>query len=160
MIPEDFHLRSMYTPDAWFIHDLRIEPEHRRVVGICDTTRLGALVDAQRPWPGHEKHVPGAVSIQITGTLGQLLSNYLLDMSSLEGWVGYGTHIHFARFQSLGKIGPPMECAATLLKKRSFRGTVFTRLEFEFTQEGRRCYHSEQTAAWIQSDHRGPCPEG
>lgn len=155
-LPPDFHELCLYTPDAWYIHDLRLEPEAQRIVGTCDTTRLGPLVDAQRTWPGHDKHFPGAIAIQITGTLAQLYGAYLLDMKATDGWVGFGTHVHNARFRKLGLIGPPVECTATLLSKRSMRGTVFTRFAFLYTQDGDEIYRSEQTAAWIRSDHRGP----
>ncbi|MCB9679659.1 MAG: hypothetical protein H6737_31420 [Alphaproteobacteria bacterium] len=155
-LPADFDQQCMYTEDAWFLTDWRAEPEAQRIVGLCDTTRLGPLVDAQRPWPGHPKHLPGAVVIQITGTLGQLFAAYLLDMPATEGWVGFGTHIHSARFRRIGEIGPPVECTATLLAKRTLRDTVFTRFGFLFTQSGLEVYRSEQTAAWVQSGHRGP----
>ncbi|MEZ4321017.1 MAG: hypothetical protein R3F61_26295 [Myxococcota bacterium] len=154
-LPPDFAEECLYRPEAWFLHDVRLEPEHSRIVGICDTTRLGPLVDAQRTWPGHPKHLPGAVVIQITGTLGQLYAGYVLDMRATDGWVGFGTHIHHARFRKLGEIGPPVECEATLLSKRTLRGTVFTRFRFLFRQEGGECYLSEQTAAWVQTEHRG-----
>lgn len=159
-LPDDFHEQCLYTPDAWFLHDVRFEPEANRVVGLCDTTRLGPLVDAQRTWPGHDKHFPGAVAIQITGTLGQLWATYLLDMPATEGWVGFGTHVHHARFRKLGRIGPPVECIAELLRKRTMRSTVFTRFAFTYLQEGEAIYESEQTAAWVRSDHRGPLPAG
>lgn len=157
-LPPDFHQECLYEPDAWFLHDVRFEPEHDRVVGICDTTRLGPLVDAQRTWPGHDKHFPGAVAIQITGTLGQLFATYLLDMPATQGWVGFGTHLHHARFRKLGRIGPPVECAATLVSRRKLRDTVFTRFAFLYTQEGDEIYRSEQTAAWVRTAHRGPLP--
>ncbi len=148
-IPDDFEAECLYTPDAWFLQDVQFEPEQRRVVGHCDTTRLGPLVDAQREWPGHPRHLPGAVAIQITGILGQLYAVYLLDMRATDGWVGFGTHIHHARFRNLGRIGPPLRCSATLLRKRTLGGTVFTRFAFLYTQEGEEVYRSEQTAAWV-----------
>ena len=155
-LPPDFERECMYTPDAWFLVDCDFLPEEQRIVGTCDTTRIGALVEAQRVWPNHPKHLPGAVAIQITGTLGQLYATYVLGMPATEGWVGFGTHIHTARFRRLGEIGPPVRCEATLISKRTLRGTVFTRFRFLFTQDGEECYLSEQTAAWVQSDHRGP----
>jgi hypothetical protein len=157
-LPPDWQAEALYTADALFVHDVRLEPGADRVIGICDTTRLGPLVDAQRPWPNHPKHVPGAVAIQITGTLGTLYAAYVLDMPPSEGWVGFGTHVHHARFRKLGTIGPPMVCSATLLSKRTLRGTVFTRFRFLYTQDDDEIFASEQTAAWVRSDHRGPLP--
>ena len=107
-LPEDFADLALYDERAWFLTDARFEPENERVVATCDTTRLGTMVDAQRVVPGHPKHFPGAVAIQITGTLGQLYATYILGLKITDGWVGFGTHIHDARFRGLGIIGPPV----------------------------------------------------
>jgi len=157
-MPPDFEEQCLYSPDAWFIQDLAMFPDDDRIVGICDTTKLGPIVDAQRPWPGHPKHLPGAVVIQITGTLGQLYAAYMLGLPATEGWVGFGTHVHKARFRRMGEIGPPIECEAKMLSKRTMRNTVFIRFRFLFSQDGEECYLSEQSAAFVQSDHRGPLP--
>ncbi|MBW2253363.1 MAG: hypothetical protein JRI25_02045 [Deltaproteobacteria bacterium] len=159
-IPDDFAEQAMYEPEAWYIQDVEFVPEEKRLVAVCDTTRLGPLVAAQRPWPGHERHLPGAIIIQITGTLGQLYASYVLGMKATDGWVGYGTHIHDARFQKMGRIGPPVLCHAHLKMHRGVAGTMFTRFEIRFEQEGEEIYRSEQTAAWVRSDHRGTLPDG
>ena len=74
-LPPDFAQQAMYTEDAWYLHDVEFFPEEKRIVGVCDTTKLEAAIARQRPWPGHPKHLPGAVAVQITGTLGQLYTN-------------------------------------------------------------------------------------
>ncbi len=124
MIPADFEAEALYAPDAWFVHDvLEIDVEAGRVVGVIDTTRLGALVEAQRPHPGHHKHLPGAVAIQVTGTLGNLHAVYVLGLRPSQGWVGYGTHVREARFRRMGTIGPPVEAElqATRARRRAER---------------------------------------
>lgn len=150
-LPDDFAQESLYHPDAWFLHDVAFHPDEQRIVGTCDTTRLGAMVDAQRVFAGHPKHVPGAVALQITGTLGQLYAVYVLGMRVTGGWAGYGTHVHDARFRRMGAIGPPMACQATLVSRRDMRGTIFTRFRFLYTQDGQEIYRSEQTAAWVRT---------
>ena len=148
-LPPDFHEQCLYTSEAWFIHDiLEMDAENNTMVGLVDTTQLGPLVEAQVALPGHPKHLPGAVCIQITGTLGALMSAYMLDMRRTDGWVGFGTHIHEAKFPSIGEIGPPVHARATILSRRTLRGTTFVRYRFSFTQEDREVYRSEQTAAW------------
>ena len=149
-LPDDFATYALYDERAWFLSDVRFEPEHQRVIGTCDTTRLGEMVDAQRVLPNHPKHFPGAVAIQVTGTLGQLYPTYVLDLKSTEGWVGFGTHIHDARFKGVGKIGPPVTCTAELVTRREVWGTLFTRFKFTFEQEGSVIFRSEQTAAWVK----------
>jgi hypothetical protein len=155
-IPPDFVDECLYDPAAWFLVDADVFPDEGRVVGICDTTRIGFFVDAQRTWPGHDKHLPGAVAVQLTGTLGQLMSTYVVGLRATEGWVGFGTHIHEARFSRIGRIGPSVTCEARLLSKRRFRETVFTKIAFRYEQDGEDIYTSTQTAAWFRTDHRGP----
>lgn len=147
---DDFARESLYAPEAWFIHELLALDEIAGVIRArTDTTRLGFLVDAQRDLPGHARHLPGAVAIQITGTLGQLHATYLLRLRPSDGWVGFGTHLKMARFPSMGVIGPPLDVQATVLRSRAIRGTVFNEYRFAFTQEGRTVYESEQTAAFF-----------
>lgn len=157
--PEDFQQECLYAPEAWYVHDvLVLDPEADRVVGLVDTTRLGPLVDAQRTWPGHARHFPGAIAIQVTGTLGQLHAVYCMGLRATEGWFGFGTHIKKARFPGMGIIGPPAEVELLATRKRMLRGVWFVDYDFRYTQEGRLLYESTQTAAWGRSEHRGPLP--
>ncbi len=154
-IPSDFHQQCLYGPEAWFLHDVsEIDVEARRVVGLVDTARLGVLVEAQQVLPGHPKHVPGAILVQLTGTLATLMSAYVLEMPRTEGWVGFGTHIHEARFPSLGEIGPPLQVACTAQSVRRFRGTTFVRYAYHYVQEGRDVYVAQHTGAWFREADR------
>jgi len=158
-MPPDFVDECLYTPERWFLHDVtEIDVEGQRVVAVLDTTKLETMVQTQRPWPGHDPHVPGAVMVQITGTLGNLHAVYVLGLRLTEGWFGFGTHIKQARFPTLGRIGPPVICTAHAQRVRSVRGTTFVDYDFHYTQEGQSIYESKQMAAWIRSDHRGPPP--
>jgi len=153
-IPADwktqFVRESLYAPDAWFIDELLLLDEVSGVIRArTDTTRLGFLVDAQRDVPGHAKHLPGAIAIQITGTLGQLHATFLQNLRPSDGWVGFGTHLRMARFPRMGTIGPPLEVEATVTRSRVIRGTIFNDYRFAFTQEGHLVYESEQTAAFF-----------
>lgn len=157
-LPDDFARESLYAPSHWFVHDLvELDADAQRVVGYTDTTRLGPLVDAQVVRPGHPKHVPGAVAIQITGTLGNLHAAYLLGLRPSEGWAGFGTHIKKAAFRRLATIGPPILATCTCTRHRRFRGTWFLDYDFEYTQEGKVFYTSQQTAAWV-CDTEGSTP--
>lgn len=154
--PEDFEQECLYRPDAWYLHDvLVLDPEDNRVVGLVDTTRLGPLVDAQRTWPGHAKHFPGAIAIQVTGTLGQLHATYCMGLRATDGWFGFGTHIKKARFPGMGEIGPPVHAELRATRQRKLRGVWFVDYDFRYEQEGRLIYESTQTAAWGRSEHRG-----
>jgi hypothetical protein len=150
-MPPDYAQECLYGPEAWFIHDLlELDPEAHRVVGLCDTTQLEPFVSAQRVWPGHPRHFPGAVAVQITGTLGHLHAVYCLGLKSTEGWVGFGTHIKSAKFHKLGEIGPPVHCELHATRVRTLRGTWFVTYRFTYRQRDQVIYTSEQTAAWVR----------
>lgn len=151
-LPPDFHAECLYGPDAWFLHDV-LHLDAERVEGVVDTTRLGALVDAQVPLRGHPRHVPGAVMVQLTGTLGNLHAVYGLGLRISEGWVGFGTHVKAVRFPSLGRIGPPMTVSARATRVRVLRGRHFVDYAFRYEQDARLVYESEQTAVYVRGEH-------
>ena len=146
-LPDDFHRECVYSSDAWFVTDL-LEVDEELVRCRVDTTALGPLVDAQVVLPGHPKHFPGAIMVQLTAVLSNLHVVYGLGRKVSDGWAGFGTHIKSARFPSMGEIGPDVICEARLTRARSFRGTWFTTYTFRYAQDGRTIYESEQTAAW------------
>jgi hypothetical protein len=153
-IPPDFAKECLYGPEHWFVHDvLELGPE--RVVARVDTTRLGSPVDAQVVRPGHDKHLPGAVVIQVTGTLGNLHAVYGLGLRFSEGWVGFGTHVRGAKFPSMGRIGPPVDATLTLRRVRTLGSKKFLEYAFLFEQEGRAVYAAEHAAIWFLGDPAG-----
>lgn len=155
-IPADFASECLYDRDHWYIHDLlSLDRETHEVVALIDTTRLGPLVDAQQPWPGHVKHVPGAIAVQVTGTLGNLHAVYAMGLRPSAGWVGYGTHLESARFRRIATIGPPVIARAIAHKRRQLRGAWFLGYRFTFAQEGEVVYESEQTAVWSRRGEGG-----
>ncbi len=158
-LPEDFAEQALYTEDHWFVHDLvELDVQNHRIVALMDTRRIGTAVRAQNAWPLHHKHLPGAVAIQVTGTLGNLHAVYCQGLKLTEGWVGYGTHLKKARFPTMGEIGPPVVLNVEATRRRNIRGTWFFDYSFRFEQDGRCVFESEQIAAWTRSDHRGPLP--
>lgn len=152
-IPEAFAAESLYTPDQWYVHDV-LELGEGRVVGVCETESLRAhpLVLAQRSWPNQPKHVPGAVMVQITGTLGNIHAVCVLGLRMSEGWVGFGTNILEAKFRGLGRIGPPLRCELRVEDVRRLEGAVFVTYAFRFRQEDAPIYSSRQRAVF----RRGP----
>jgi hypothetical protein len=151
-LPDDFGEQSLYTSDHWYVHDLlELDAASGRVVALTDTTRLGPMVEGQKPWPGQPKHVPGTVMIQITGTLGNLHAVYVLGLRMTDGWVGFGVGIDEARFRGVGRIGPPLRVMAEADRVRRMKERFFVRYRFEFQQEDSVIYESTQSAVW----HRG-----
>jgi hypothetical protein len=147
--PEDFPQECLYDPSHWFLHELReLDREKGRVVGVMDTTRLGGYDRAQRLVGAHELHVPGAVAIQVTGTLGNLHATYVLGLRPSEGWVGYGTHVKDARFKKLARIGPPVVAELQEHRRRQWQGSWFLTYRFRFVQDDEPVFESEQVAVW------------
>jgi hypothetical protein len=147
-LPADFETECLYRRDQWYVTDL-LDIGASHVHGLVDTARIGAVVDAQVETTGHPKHVPGAVMVQITGTLGNLHAVYALGLKISEGWSGFGTHIRGAKFPSIGRIGPPVDVFMQVTRHRRFRGQHFCTYAFTYTQEGREIYVSEQSAIWF-----------
>lgn len=155
-LPADFAAECLYRQDHWYLTELtELDAASGVIRGRVDTTRLGSAVDAQVETPGHPKHVPGAVMVQLTGTLGNLHAVYVLGLRMSQGWSGFGTHVRHAKFPSLGKIGPIMDVELTVVRHRIFRERHFCTYGFRYVQEGREVYVSEQSAIWFH----GPIPE-
>ncbi len=152
-LPRDFADESLYTSDAWFVHALcSVDPDAGTLHAQMDTERIGWLVDHQVVLPGHPAHLPAAVAVQATGTLGQLYAVYGLGLRRAEGWTGFGTHIHQARFRRMGEIGPALDLHLTCTRQRTLMGTRFCDFDFLFTQDGQPVYESSQTAAWRRAE--------
>lgn len=153
--PDDFEREALYSRPAWVLTRLHAIHASGRVVAEIDTTQLGPLfgplVEAQQVNAAHPRHVPGALLVQATATLGNLHAVYALGLRPSEGWAGFGTHLRRARFGRLGKLGPPVQATLTPQRVRQLRGTWFTEYAFLFEQEGQVLYESEQTAAWTRS---------
>lgn len=148
----EFIASSLYDPTMWFLHELlEVDREAHIVRALMDTTRLGALVEAQRTDIGQKRHVPAACVIQATGILGNIHAREVLNLRGEDGWFGYGTRIQSARFHTMGDIGPPVIAQCTVTKMRQVRGTWFCDYTFEYTQEGELVYSSQQSAVWLQS---------
>lgn len=149
----EFVSESLYAEEHWYVHELlEVDAEQGAIVALTDTTKLGGSVEAQRPWPGQPKHVPGNVMIQMTGTLGNLHAVFVLGLRMTEGWVGFGVGIDEARFRNIARIGPPLRARAQQTRVRRIGGRVFVSYEFEFTQEGALVFESRQTAVWARHE--------
>ncbi len=150
MIPPDFASECLYTEETWYIRDiLELEPEGKRVVVQIDTARMTHLVGSQVVRPGHPRHVPAALMVQLTGTLGNLHAVYGMGCRMSEGWVGYGTGIRNARFPSIGLIGPDFIATMDVTRVRKLGERRFVEYRFNYDQEGRTIYMADHTALWI-----------
>lgn len=139
-----------YEPEAILFDDIvELDAEAGRLVATMPTHDSLPLTALQRAHPvRHPRHVSGAVLVHVTGMLGFAHAYYVLGLRHAEGWIGYGTHIHFARYGRLARIGPRLRLECRGLGKKSLRGSVYVRYAFRFEQDGAVVYESEQGAVW------------
>jgi hypothetical protein len=141
-----------YGPGGLLIDDIeRIDRDTSTLVATMPTRADFPLTRDQRAHPErHPHHVSGALMIHATGILGFAHAYYILELRHADGWIGYGTHIHDARFRKMGKIGPPMRLAITQTQHRKIKGSIFGRYKFRFEQDGETVYEGDQSALWSQ----------
>jgi hypothetical protein len=137
-----------YGPGGLLIDDIvSVDREASRVVATMPTHEDLPLTREQRAHPErHPRHVSGALMIHATGMLGFAHGYFVLDLRHADGWIGYGTHIHEAKFRRLGRIGPPLVIACTATSVRKIRGSILARYQFRFEQDGDVVYEGDQTA--------------
>jgi hypothetical protein len=100
----------------------------------------------------HPHHVSGALMVHATGILGFAHAYYVLDLRHADGWIGYGTHIHEAKFKKLGEIGPPMQLQCVATSIRRIQKAIVGRYRFRFEQNGALIYEGDQTAIFSRVD--------
>ncbi|HEX9188987.1 MAG TPA: hypothetical protein VGB87_18055 [Vicinamibacteria bacterium] len=160
MLDPDFVADCPYEPEAILFDEvLEIDRDGGgRIVARMPTHDRLPFTGLQRVHPvRHPRHVSGAVMVHATGMLGFAHAYYVLGMRHADGWIGYGAHIHSARYGRLATIGPPLrlECRATQVRR--LRASLYLRYAFRFEQEGAAVYESDQGAVWRQVE--GPAPD-
>ena len=137
-----------YGPDGILIDDIvRIDRDTSTIVATMPTRADFPLTREQRAHPvRHPPHVSGALMIHASGILGFAHAYFLLELRHADGWIGYGTHIHEARFRKMARIGPPMTLACTATSIRRIKGVIVGRYKFRFEQDGDTVYEGDQSA--------------
>ena len=139
-----------YGPDAVFFDEILVVDREKSLVAARMPTSLELpLTRDQRGDPRiHPRHVAGALMVHATGILGFVHAYHVLDLRHADGWVGFGTHIHAARFRALCAVGPPVDAECRQLSLRRLVGNLFARYRFVFSQGETVVYESEQSAVW------------
>ena len=137
-----------YGPSGLLIDDIvEIDRAGSRIVATMPTHAELPITRDQRADPvRHPRHVSGGLMIHVTGMVGFAHGYHVLDLRHADGWIGYGTHIHEARFRKMARIGPPLVLSCTATSVRKIRGALVVRYAFGFTQEGESVYEGDQTA--------------
>lgn len=137
-----------YDTGSLLLDDIvSVDREASSIVARMATSEDLPLTRDQRADPRrHPRHVSGALMIHMTGIMGFAHAYFVLDLRHADGWIGYGTHIHEARFRRMGTIGDPLDLACTASSVRRIRGALVVRYRFRFTQTGDVVYEGEHTA--------------
>jgi hypothetical protein len=148
--------------DPAFVADCLYGPDAVLFDDIVSIDRDAGVIRARMPTPAtlpftrdqagdprlHPRHVAGGVLVHATGILGFAHAYYVLDLRRADGWVGFGTHIHSARFKSLASLGEPLSAECRQLDVRRVGGNIFVRYRYRFEQGAAAVYESEQSAVW------------
>jgi hypothetical protein len=141
-----------YAPGALLIDDIvRVDREASTVVARMPTHPELPITRDQRSHPErHPLHVSGGLMIHATGIVGFAHAYFVMDLRHAEGWIGYGTHIHEARFRKMGKVGPAMLLTCSATNIRTIRGAIVARYSFSFEQDGAVVYEGDQSAIFTR----------
>ena len=150
VLDPDFLADCPYGPDAVFFDEVLVIDRERSLVAARMPTSPGLpFTRDQRGDPRvHPRHVAGALIVHATGILGFVHAYHILDLRTADGWVGFGTHIHAARFRALAALGEPLIAECRQLSLRRLGGNRFARYAFSFRQGETVVYESEQSAVW------------
>ncbi len=150
MLDPEFVADCPYRPEALIFDEiLEMDREAGRLLARMPTHEGLPLTSLQKADPvRHPRHVSGGLFVHVTGMLGFAHAYYVLGLRHAEGWIGYGAHIHRARYGRLARIGPPVLLEVRGTSVRRIRGSLYVRYDFRFTQEGEVVYESDQGAVW------------
>lgn len=107
-----------YGPDGQLLDSIvAVDRDASTIVATMATRADLPLTRDQRAHPErHPHHVSGALMIHATGILGFAHAYFVLDLRHADGWIGYGTHIHAARF--VAWAGSARRCSSHVRRPR------------------------------------------
>lgn len=151
-LDEAFIRDCPYDIGGLLIDDIiEVDRTASRLIAQMPTRADFPLTRDQKAHPErHPHHVSGALMVHATGILGFAHAYYILELRHADGWIGYGTHIHEAKFRRMGKIGPPMTLRIEASSIRRIRGSILGRYRFRFEQAGELVYEGDQSALWTR----------
>lgn len=143
-----------YRPEAFLVDEITAADTSTRVMrGSFQTDRPLLVAPFQKIHPDHPAHVSGADMIMMTVSLGSLHAYFFHRCLWHEGWVGFGSRMENVEFRNLAVIGPPMALHSREIKTRVGPKRCILEFEFQFEQEGKTVYRSQQTAMFVKN-HR------
>jgi len=136
-----------------FIDDvIEVDPARSKIVVRMPTSRDQPLTRAQRTHPlHHPPHVNGGLLVHMAGVTAYVHFYYVFGLRHADGWVGYGTRIHSARFVALAPPGEPLVMSCTCTDARVGETRILARYDFAFSQSDKLVYRSDQSALWLRT---------
>jgi hypothetical protein len=146
---------SFFYDEAAFLVDevVRVDGERHEIEARLDTTRVLPTARHQRVSQVHPAHVSGPDLLMVTACLGSLHAWFFHGVRWDEGWVGYGSRIHWAEFRHLAHAGPALDLLSRETAARADARRLVIGYAFDFRQAGRSVYRSEQTALFLKDRH-------
>ncbi len=153
-----------YGPDALFIDEiLEVDKQNSRIVARWNTTGELPLTNSQRVHPVlHPRHINGGLMLHVTGMVGFAHAYYVLGLRHHEGWTGYASRIHSARFMTLTPPGDPIDVEVVGHRMRIGDLRVMGRYQIRAHQNGKLVYRGDQGAIFMKLDpsQTTPAPSG
>jgi hypothetical protein len=145
-----------YATEAFFIDEINsAHPNTGEIFATCRAHTNWIMSSRQRgrtDW--HPRHISGGDLIMVTATLGSLHAYFFHSCKWKDGWIGFGSRIENAEFHKLGRVDLPLELHSKEIKQRCGAKRTLISFEFQFSQEGKLIYSSQQTALLVKSEHR------
>lgn len=146
-----------YTQDAFFLDEVvRLDRDQNESESVVATdTRRWPIAELQRIGPHHPLHLSAGELLMITGCVASLHAWFFHGCRWEEGWAGFGSRIHRADFKSIAKIGPPLTVVGRETQTRVGPKRVMMRAAFNYYQEDRLVYRSDQSAFFFADRELG-----
>lgn len=147
-----------YGPDALFIDDIvEVDKERSRIVARWTPQGDLPLTRSQRVHPVlHPQHINGGLMLHVTGMVGFAHAYYVLGLRHREGWTGYASRIHSARFMQLTPLDAPIDIEVVGDRMRVGDLRVMGRYQIRAYQRGELVYRGDQGAIFLKLDPDNP----
>ncbi len=147
-----------YSPAAFSISTInQADPTTGEIRAECAPLTSWLIAPHQRgDETVHPRHVSGGDLVMLTASLGSLHAYFFHGCKWQEGWVGFGNRMENVVFHNLARVDRRLELASKEIKVRVGSKRVLLEFGFEFTQDGKQIYSSQQTALFVRNGTAAP----
>ena len=150
-----------YGPEGFFVDDvIEVDKEASRVQVRVPTPADLPLTRAQRVHPlHHPAHINGGLLVHLCGVVAYVHFYYVFGLRHADGWVGYATRIHNARFLALAPPGPPLLISCTCTQARRGDSRILARYDCQYMQLDKTVFRCDLSALWMRTSEQGVTTE-